>query len=1177
MLAAGKRDVALESYAAAEKLLGSDPPRRVEVVARRGQALEGLGKDDDAVAEYKRAIKLAPKGYYLEVELTGRIIDIYRRKQALPQLLAEYEKEWPEGMRGHFEWDTLGKLYEETGAQDKAIAALKKAVAKAPYELETQRRLIQLLENSGRDDEALAQYEVVVRVAPGEARFQLELAERYWRRNDEKKALEVLARLEQRFPQDPSVLGAIADLYTRYNKEDLAITEYERLAKLEPDDISHLVTLGEQYFQKGDKTRAMATWKRIIANNKAASYAKLGEVLAEHGQNFYTEAEKNYQKAIELDPKNPELYKGRASLHEAKKENDKALDDWKMVLSLLGNKPSDRLARRDARRHLVTVLFKANKEASAVADWTRDFGRPPTIGADKKPVYDPIASEAGYFLVEYWSRPGRTKAGEPRATLEKLVAMVPDDRESGPRSREVLPHGHAAQVRRSGRAAPQARARRAEPRARGVQADLRDQERRPPGRRVDRMAAEGGREEPERSERVRRARRALRRDAALPRSDRGIRAHGAARSRANSKAAFALAQLYIQTGTPMKATELYRNILRNDTDEEVLRRAGDQAIDLEEMTGTLGELEKVLSPLSFMMAHKPVYREELIDLYLRYVPLLASRLHHGNDEVKRAARVELDRISAHGLRPLLEALRDDRNVGQQRMAVEVLGYLGNKGAAPPLVHMARQEPSKEQRHIGTLAETLDRDIRVDALVAAGRLGDPGVIEDVLPMMDHQEVALREAATFTVGRSQDRRAVAPLVKALGDRQTSVQVLACLGLAQIDDPRVAPAVIGVAKDPSRLDAVRAACTYAIGARRIAAATPILLAALDDNRGDTQRLAAWALGQLGTGQALGPLLRAYFARAGQSADELVWAIARVSGAGLAPAPIADLGEYPIHAGKFDKEAAIAALPGSLPHAPAVGKLVTDHATDIAAGLAQALGEHRDVVVSVLADLDAAPDQLALGALTPPASDPKAAAALAAVARSIAGDVTAHLGDDDPKVRALAISVTAKLDAPTTAADIAKALADPTEQVRAAAMNAIAVVAHRRGTAPPELVGALAKTLASAGWEDRRAAALALGRLGAKADADALVKAASDSSSFVREAVAIALGQVGGPESRRHPHPVSPRRRSPGPRSGHPVARAAEELADLSGPASLTHRFAGRYNPAEWTSALCATRAAR
>src|SRR4051812_6474854 len=269
MLAAGKRDVALDSYTAAEKLLGSDPARRVEVVARRGQALEGVGKDDEAIAEYRRAIKLAPKGYYLEVELTGRIIDIYRRKQALPQLLAQYDKEWSEGTRGHFEWNTLGRLYEETGAQDKAIAALKKAVAKAAWELETQRRLIQLLENSGRDDEAVAQYEAVVRAAPGEARFQLELAERYWRRGKEKQALESLTRLQGRFPSDAGVLSAIADMYQRWGKEDLAIKQYERLAQLEPDDPGHLVTLGEQYWQKGDRPRALATWKRIAASNKA--------------------------------------------------------------------------------------------------------------------------------------------------------------------------------------------------------------------------------------------------------------------------------------------------------------------------------------------------------------------------------------------------------------------------------------------------------------------------------------------------------------------------------------------------------------------------------------------------------------------------------------------------------------------------------------------------------------------------------------------------------------------------------------------------------------------------------------------------------------------------------------------------------------------------------------------
>jgi tetratricopeptide (TPR) repeat protein len=218
MLAAGKRDLALESYTGAERLLGADPAERAAVVARRGQALEAMGKDDQAVAEYRRAIKLAPKDLGIEAELTGRIVDLYRRKQALPQLITELEQAWPERARGHFEWSTLGKLHEETGAQDKAIAALKQATTLAEGELDTQRRLIQLLENAGKADEAIAQYEIVVRVAPGEARFQLELAERYWRRGDATRARDVLARLQARFPQDLAVLSAIADLQQRWNQ-----------------------------------------------------------------------------------------------------------------------------------------------------------------------------------------------------------------------------------------------------------------------------------------------------------------------------------------------------------------------------------------------------------------------------------------------------------------------------------------------------------------------------------------------------------------------------------------------------------------------------------------------------------------------------------------------------------------------------------------------------------------------------------------------------------------------------------------------------------------------------------------------------------------------------------------------------------------------------------------------
>jgi HEAT repeat protein len=438
----------------------------------------------------------------------------------------------------------------------------------------------------------------------------------------------------------------------------------------------------------------------------------------------------------------------------------------------------------------------------------------------------------------------------------------------------------------------------------------------------------------------------------------------------------------------------------------------------------------------------------------------------------------------------------------------VLGHLGNKGAAAPLVHMARQDPPKDARRIGTLQESLDREVRVDALVAAGRLGDPRVLEDVLPLMDHPELTMKEAATFTLGRSGDRRAVPALVGALNASRPSVQTLACLGLAQIDDARSGAALIAALSDARKLDATRAACAYAIGARKLAAGVPALLAALTDNRGEAHRLAAWALGQIGDPKTLGPLIRAYFARAGRASDELVWAIGRVGGGGLAPAPLGALGDYPLARGKYDPVAAIAALPGDLPKPPPQTKLVIDHGDDIAKGLIDALGEHRDVVVSVLADLDGAPSQLSLGALAGATTgDARLAAAIAKVGEAIAPRVTAHLASEDPKVRALAVSVLAKLDGGrVTGAEAAvrKALSDPMDQVRAAAMRSIPVLAHRRGRVPKDLLAMLAKTLQSGAWSDRPVAVRALGKLGAAGDLALLHKSASDRSSFVREAVA-------------------------------------------------------------------------
>ena len=1097
MLAAGKRDVALDSYAAAEKLLGSDPAKRVEVVALRGQALEGMGKPDEAIVEYQRAIKMAPKGYYLEVELTNRIVNIHRDKQTLPELLARYETQWPEGSRGHFEWSTLGMLYAETGAQDKAIAALKRAVAKAAWELATQRRLIQMLQTAGRDDEALAQYEAVVRAAPGEAQFQVELADLYQRRGQEKKALDMLSHLQARFPSDAGILSLIADRYQRWGKDELAIAQYERLAKLEPDDPSHLVTLGEQYWQNQDKPRALATWKRIANSGKPSGFAKLGEVLGKNG--FPADALASYAKAIKLDDKNPEFYKGRADVYESQKNFADAVADWERVLQLVGTKPTDRMARREARRKLVAIVTRwSAKEQQYKKRWLDAFAN--GTGTDV---------EAGYFLMEYYGKQGRGERGQPEKILEQLRTKVPDDQEL------VL---ELVKAYRAGHKYPQAiallleLARNVPSREREVFnqiADIKIDDHKDDEATEWRMKAIA--KNPTNANAYQELAEGF---VTMQRFPEAIAAYQKVLSLEpkHTKAPFALAQLYIQNDNSQregahKAAELFRSVLRTANDADVIERAAREAIEIEEITDSLGELEKVMAPLSFMMAHKPVYRRVLVDLYLRYVPRLVSRERHGNDEIKKLARTELARIGGHGLQPLLEALRDE-NTPQRREVVAALGDLGNKGAAVPLVHIAHQK-QPDTKHIGTNAEAPDRDFRVAALVAAGRLGDPNILAELQPVSEYEEVAMREAAMFALGRSGDRRAVPQLLKALSDRRPTVQTLACLGLAQIEEPRVVPALAGALGDARKDDATRAACAYALGARRATAGIPALLVALADNRGETQRLAAWSLGQLGDAKTLGPLLRAYFARAGRSADELVWAIGRVGGAGVAPASSSGLDEFP-GKNKYDHNAAVLALPGPLPKPPTPGKLLADHADDIAKGLLDALGEHRDVVVSVLSDLDGAPARISLGGLSGN-TDAKTDATLVRIGEAIAAAVTAQLASDDSKVRALAISVLAKIDAGTMRgadAAIAKALDDTADYVRASAMNAVVVLARRRGAAPPDLVAALGKVLATGDWGDRRVAARALGQLGVAGDLASLVKAANDPQPFVRTEVAIAFG---------------------------------------------------------------------
>ncbi len=1165
----GEHQAAIAVLEQAADKLRTDPARQIEVVARIGAVHEQAGQEDQAVQLYRKAIARVGRSYYLRKELTARIIEIYRRRQSLDELIKEYEQRWPKARRGHFESDTLARLYEETGDQERAIDAYRAATKKSPYELDTQRRLIALLENAGREEEALAQYEVVIRVAPGEPRFQLDLAARYWSRGKQREALSLLAKVARRFPSDGGVHAAVADLYTRWGKADLALESYARLTRIEPGEISHLVNLGEQYFLRDDKKRAVAVWKRIIANKSPASYARLGEVYAEH--DMLSDALEMYAKAIQLQPEQASHYKGRASVYERRRDFSSSVTDWERVLELTPTTAASKPARREARRRIVSLLRRGSSGQLRARRrrWVRAFDRtPPDI-------------EAGYFLVEYHLR--EHKYEDARRVLERILNVDADDAEAMEQLVKVYErvHEYEAAVALLERLAELTPARQRDYYTRIAElktADRKDDE----ALEYARKALEQSPNDPLAHQRL------AERYTDMQRFDDAIAAYEKTVSLdpQNFSAYFALAHLYKSSHALDKAAALYRDILRRGSDEQLLRRAGREAIDLEEMMGTLGTLERVLTPLTFTFGHKPIYRRVLVELYDRHVPALVRAWRKGTPDQRRAAREELDRLGNHGLKPLLEALNDDADVRQQRIAVSVLGYLGNQGAAAPLVRVARRPGlSAQSATRRMLAPTLESEVRQDALIAAGRLGDPRIINDLIAESERDR-GYREAALFGLGRTGDARAATALIGALDSEPRGEAVLACLGLAQYGaearegagagrDRRVMSRAFAgmraLVRDLQRDEYARAACVFGLGYWDSAEASATLAEVLGQGNGEAQRLAAWALGYRGDRDAEGDLLRAYLARSEAIRGAIHWALwALEQGPERARRDAADieLSHFPIGMnGRYDARSAVALLPGEL-RAPALtaahlGRLLTSHEADLVQGLRAVFGRHRDLLVLALRDLDSGDSHLSLGALTAglrdgaggaPAARKRALAALARVGRSLLPELTGLAKHRDPTVRELALSVLSKIDDPAVAQSLLAGVGDESPVVRRAAMAAAARHARLYGHRGAALASAVASQLRRDDWEGRSDAARALAAFGRHADLAALTAAVTDPSAYVRENAVRSLGALAAAGVGREPAVTALGRAS---EDDLPIIRlvTAEQLGRIGGPKAREH----------------------
>ncbi|HEY0467974.1 MAG TPA: tetratricopeptide repeat protein, partial [Polyangiaceae bacterium] len=420
LLARGAYERAAAEYKTVVQAATGDNRVLAPALRDYGKALEKLGKREEALTQYRRALSLAGESG-VRREIVAAVVDSYRQRDRLPELITEMEKRASASAE---DLRTLGALYEETGQVEKALVSYRRALAADSKDLATRLKVVHLLEVRGDLEQAIAEYDALIKAAPRNPDFVFQLAEALISRGDRKKALSRLQDLEARSQSDEETLAALVDFYERVDEKERALALLQRLAGSSAADPEHLVELGTRYWQEGDKKKALATWQRIkaVVPDRARALSILGELYLEH--DMPKEALAALAEAAKLSPKQPRYRKAyalaleRSSAASGTREGKSAQfeEARKIWEELIREAQGDGALAREARQHIITLYSLEGQLGQRVP------------GLERRLAQKPPDLEAGRLLAEAHLRLRRYPEAE--RVLERVIEAAPGDVES---------------------------------------------------------------------------------------------------------------------------------------------------------------------------------------------------------------------------------------------------------------------------------------------------------------------------------------------------------------------------------------------------------------------------------------------------------------------------------------------------------------------------------------------------------------------------------------------------------------------------------------------------------------------------------------------------------------------------------------------------------------------------
>lgn len=710
---------------------------------------EQQGNDDEALARYEALSKRLGASHWMQRELGARIIDIHRRRGNVAELAKVLETQWKSP--SYQQRLELADLYDETSNPDKALEHLKKAIASSPKLPEGHEKLVRFYRSHGQIEKMFEARRALIKAVPDNPEYRFELYEDYIAQKQIDKALGVLDETQKKYTDKFDVQRRVAEYYQMNGRSQKARDIYESWVKKHPSDLEALEALGDHYDSSGEHKKAAATWQKIeqLPIDKATKLETLARIYDEHG--YGTEAEELYAKTLAASPKDCYAHSQYADILTRNGKQVEAIEAWNAMARTCSAAPT----RTVAARQLAQLYQARGGQKNAIAQYRgRCESHPDSLAdallfasvaqamdmpAEAIPTLqafaerNPSQTEALTALNELQAASGDVEAA--RKTLEKLAGYSETEKRDAliAMSDLDLQMGDLGAARDHLAEALKLNANDADTHER-----LGDIYRK---MRLYQEAANNY-------------------ETAFQIDDR------------NFVAAFKEATCLSILGKTKEADDIYVGIVTKATDETLVSRAAQRAIDDHTWTGTLDELSNAFMPLVHSKQRKALYLEILLSL--------------ADAQAQPHRLALLTRDARHAL-PAHHALRE---LGQKYAAVLVEALL-HEDPAISAKALNLSEWLSSSNLIAVLGQRIEkaptsetgRLMQLQAVRAIAHAQLPAAVPVLKSCLNaHYPRALREHALWALGLIPAQTASDALKEALEIQFDSFRAIAVIGLGR-----------------------------------------------------------------------------------------------------------------------------------------------------------------------------------------------------------------------------------------------------------------------------------------------------------------------------------------------------------------------------------------------------------